>query len=31
MDNELLYARIDALENKSPLARRRDRVPWRGV
>jgi transposase len=23
MDNELLYARIDALENKRPLARRR--------
>jgi len=25
MDNELLYAKIDALENKRPLARRRPR------
>jgi len=25
MDNELLYARIDVLENKRPLARRRPR------
>ena len=25
MDNELLHARIDAMEGKSPLARRRPR------
>ena len=25
MDNELLHARIDAMEGKSPLARRRSR------